>query len=149
MNTAIQLPRPSFGKEHFVNRVDCLAAALTALCAAVGSFATSSMAQDLAFTIVGVVLAGYGAAAIKTDPTLGEAERRTKLSSRWLSNFALGVPLGPALGNYLSNHFDTIERAYVFLISGGISGFSGATIFTMAIPAALRKFRDNKDSRLP
>jgi hypothetical protein len=131
-----------------MEKIDTLAAAAAALSGALAAVTPTEEVRLLAFCTIGAIAGGFVGASISTEPTKGEADRRSSVARRWAVNFAAGIFLGPILTEYLIGKFPDFSRTYVSIFSGGACGVAAVTLICLLFPLILSRLKSTM-SKLP
>jgi hypothetical protein len=130
-----------------MEKIDTLAAAAAALSGALAAVTPTEEVRLLAFCTIGAIAGGFVGAAISTEPTKGEADRRSSVAKRWAVNCAAGIFIGPVATEYLIGKFPDFSRLYLAIFSGGACGVAAVTVLCLLLPLLLTRLKSM--SKLP
>ena len=131
-----------------MDKLDSLASAFAALSAVMAAVTPNDEVRLLAFSALGGIAGGYVGASIGTDPTSGEASRRTSLAKRWAVNFSASLFVGPLATEWLTTQFPDFSPLYLAIFSGGACGVLAVSVICLLLPWMLSRIK-SQTSKLP
>lgn len=131
-----------------MEKLDAIILSSASLSAILAVVIASDEVRLLSFNALGSVAGGYVGASVATDPTRGEANRRTSLSKRWAVNFAAGLFVGPVFTEWLITKLPNFSQLYLAIFSGGACGVLAVSIICLLLPWILMRLKTTT-SKIP
>jgi len=130
-----------------MDKIDNIAGGIAAAASVLAALMPDDETRIIAFNALGAVMGGFAGASLH-DKIATDESPAMKLSTRWVTNFTVALPLAPIVTQYLANKFPEFSPTYIAIASGGVLGIIGVLLVCIGIPALKRRLFPKK-TKLP